>query len=135
MSFTLERRINPEEDLETEKSRLVETLAALAGEGIDLEWEIFQEARSSGVAEDDPLSRALAESAEEVTGRRPEFELCPGLLENRFYAEKGIPALAYGPGLLSVSHGPQEFVVLRDLLDCATTYALTAVRRLGQAGE
>jgi succinyl-diaminopimelate desuccinylase len=130
MSFTIDRRINPEEDLETEKDRLFEALEELRREGIDLEWEVFQEGRPSGVSEDDPLARALVASAEEVTGRRPDFEICPGLLENRFYAEKGMPALAYGPGLLSVSHGPQEFVVLRDVLDCATTYALTAVRLL-----
>lgn len=130
MSFTIDRRINPEEDLETEKSRLLEVLEGLRRDGIDLTWEVFQEGRSSGVAEDDPLVRALARSAEEVKGRRPELELCPGLLEIRFYAEKGMPALAYGPGLLSVSHGPQEFVVLRDMLDCATTYALTAMRYL-----
>jgi succinyl-diaminopimelate desuccinylase len=130
MSFTVDRRINPEEDLETEKARLFEVLEGLARDGIDLEWEVFQEGRPSGVSEDDPLARAVAASAEEVTGRRPDFEMCPGLLEIRFYAERGVPALAYGPGLLSVSHGPQEFVVLRDVLDCATTYALTAVRLL-----
>jgi succinyl-diaminopimelate desuccinylase len=130
MSFTIDRRINPEEDMETEKARLFEVLEGLRREGIDLEWEVFQEGSPSGVPEDDPLARALVASAEEVTGRRPDFEICPGLLEIRFYAEKGVPALAYGPGLLSVSHGPQEFVVLRDVLDCATTYALTAVRIL-----
>lgn len=130
MSFTVDRRINPEEDLETEKARLFEVLEGLAREGIDLEWEVFQEGRPSGVPEDDPLVRALAASAEEVTGKRPEAEICPGLLEIRFYAEKGIPALAYGPGLLSVSHGPRELVALRDVFDCATTYALTAVRLL-----
>ena len=46
----------------------------------------------------------------DVTGAAPEFEPCPGLLEIRFYAERGVPAFAYGPGLLAVSHGPQEFV-------------------------
>ena len=45
-----------------------------------------------------------------------------------------MPALAYGPGLLSVAHGPKEFVVLRDMIDCATTYALTAVRYLDRGG-
>ena len=130
MTFTIDRRINPEEDLETEEARLREVLEGAAHEGIDLEWEVFQRGRPSGVPEDDPLAQGLAESALEVTGKRPEFELCPGLLENRFYAEKGIPALAYGPGLLSVSHGPNEFVVVRNMLDCATIYALTAVRQL-----
>jgi hypothetical protein len=29
--------------------------------------------------------------------------MCPGLLETRFYAAHGIPAFAYGPGLMTVS--------------------------------
>ena len=36
--------------------------------------------------------------------------MCPGLLETRFYAMRGIPAYAYRTGLLTVSHGPSEFV-------------------------
>jgi hypothetical protein len=52
--------------------------------------------------------------------------MCPGLLETRFYAAHGIPAFAYGPGLLSVSHGPNEFVPIRNIALCATIYALTA---------
>ena len=52
--------------------------------------------------------------------------MCPGLLEIRFYAERGIPAFAYGPGLLSVSHGPNEFVSIDRIVECAQIYALTA---------
>jgi len=59
--------------------------------------------------------------------------MCPGLLETRFYAQKGIAALAYGPGLLAVSHGPHEFVPVRNIENCALVYALTAVRLLGAA--
>ncbi len=66
-----------------------------------------------------------------MTGRRARFELCPGLLETRFYAARSIPTVAYGPGLLSVSHGPREFVRVRDLAECAAVYALTALRLLG----
>jgi acetylornithine deacetylase/succinyl-diaminopimelate desuccinylase-like protein len=53
--------------------------------------------------------------------------MCPGLLETRFYAKARIPAYAYGPGLLSVAHGPNEYVDLRKLIDCAAIYALTAM--------
>ena len=62
-----------------------------------------------------------------VTGDVPRFELCPGLLEIRFYAAKGIPAYAYGPGLLSVAHGPNEYVDLRKVTETAAIYALTAM--------
>jgi succinyl-diaminopimelate desuccinylase len=56
--------------------------------------------------------------------------MCPGLLETRFYAERGVPALAYGPGLLAVSHGPREFVKISRMVECAKIYALTAARML-----
>jgi len=35
------------------------------------------------------------------------------------------------PGLLSVSHGPNEYVDLRDVYRCAAIYALTELRSLG----
>jgi hypothetical protein len=59
-------------------------------------------------------------------------EMCPGVLETRFYARRKIPALACGPGLLSVSHGPNEFVSLREMENCAAIYAPTAARLLGK---
>jgi len=64
----------------------------------------------------------------QVTGDAPVFEMCPGLLETRFYAERGVPALAYGPGILAVSHGPKEFVKIGRMIECAKIYALAAVR-------
>ena len=66
----------------------------------------FRIRRSACCDEHDPLARALARNIQLVTGKAPRFEMCPGLLEIRFYAPQGIPAYAYGPGLLSVAHGP-----------------------------
>lgn len=129
-SFTVDRRINPEEDLKREKTRLLEALEAVKKRGIHLDVEILQEAESSGVSEDTLLARVLAKNIESVTGKVPEFELCPGLLEIRFYAKKNIPALAYGPGYLSVSHGPGEFVNIENIYECTAIYALTALDML-----
>jgi succinyl-diaminopimelate desuccinylase len=92
-----------------------------------LEWEILQEAPSATCSEDDPLGKALSRNIHFVTGEAPQFEMCPGLLEIRFYAAQGIPAYAYGPGLLSVAHGPKEYVDLRRVADTAAIYALTAI--------
>jgi succinyl-diaminopimelate desuccinylase len=85
---------------------------------------------SAGVSEDSQLGRALAASIEDVTGKPARFEMCPGLLEIRFYAEKAVPAFAYGPGLLSVSHGPDEYIRLSDIEASTAVYALTAARFL-----
>ncbi len=128
--FTLDRRINPEEDLETEKARLIEVLEQQRRNGVGLEYELLQEGEAAGTAADEPLARALAESVEKVTGKRPAFEMCPGLLEIRFYCARGIPALAYGPGMLSVAHGPHEFVSVDALEKCASVYAMTAAKML-----
>jgi len=127
--FTIDRRINPEEDFAEEKSKLIAVLESCKGEGIPLEWAILQEGRSSACPEDDTLGEALARGARAVMGEAPRFEMCPGLLEIRFY-NAGVPAYAYGPGLLSVAHGPNEYVDLRKVIDCAAIYALTAMDML-----
>jgi len=129
-SFTVDRRTNPEEDFEAEKQGLFDLFDRLRQQGIDLEVEILQEGGASSTSEDDPVARVLAESVVDVTGKPASFEMCPGFLETRFYALRGIPGLAYGPGLLSISHGPGEFVRLNDVYNCTAIYALSAVRLL-----
>ena len=128
--FTIDRRINPEEDLAQEKASLLGVLEECKRAGIPLEWEVFQEGRSAACGENEALGEALSRSVQAVTGEIARFEMCPGLLETRFYAEARIPAYAYGPGLLSVAHGPNEYVDLRKLINCAAIYALTAIDML-----
>jgi acetylornithine deacetylase/succinyl-diaminopimelate desuccinylase family protein len=124
-SFTIDRRITPAEDLAQEKQKLLDFLsAALPGAAI----EVFQEGASASTPAGSPLARALADSVHQVTKKRAKIEPLHGLLETRFYASQGIPALAYGPGLLTVSHGPKEFVPVANIEQCAAIYALTAHR-------
>jgi len=125
--FTVDRRINPEEDLELEKAGLIGVFEECQRQGIPLGWEIFQEGRSGACSGDRELGQALARNVTAVTGEAPRFEMCPGLLETRFYAAQGMPAYAYGPGLLSVAHGPKEYVDMRRVVECGAIYALTAI--------
>jgi len=118
-SFTIDRRINPEENLEEEKRRLHDAL-----EGFEI--EAIQQEPAAATPAEDPLGIVLSRHIASVTGRNPAFEMCPGLLETRFYAAHGVPAFAYGPGLLTVSHGPNEFVPIRNIVRCAEIYARTA---------
>ncbi len=128
--FTVDRRINPEESLAEEKAKLLGALEECKEMGIPIEWEVLQEGGSAASGEGEALGEALSRSVQAVTGEAACFEMCPGLLETRFYAATGIPAYAYGPGLLSVAHGPNEYVDLRKVIDCAAIYALTAVEIL-----
>ena len=129
-SFTVERRFNPEEDLETEKKKLFAVLDEFKRQGILLDVEILQEGFSSGVSAEHPVAETLAESIETIMGERPSFEMCPGILENRWYARKGIPAFAYGPGFLDVAHGPNESVEIEHIFQHTLLYALVAARLL-----
>ena len=122
-SFSIDRRINPEENLDEEKRRLRDTL-----EGFEI--ETLQEEPAAATPARDPLGVILSRHIASLTGKEPAFEMCPGLLETRFYAARGIPAFAYGPGLLTVSHGPNEFVPIRNIAQCAAVYALTAAEML-----
>ncbi|HKD49592.1 MAG TPA: ArgE/DapE family deacylase [Candidatus Acidoferrum sp.] len=126
--FTIDRRINPEERLAEEKDRLLEVLREFQRQGIPLEWEVLQEGNSASTDKDKATGRALGQAIQEITGKPASFELCPGLLETRFYAVEGIASYGYGPGLLSVAHGPNEYVDLRRVAECAAIYALTAAK-------
>ena len=121
--LTIDRRINPEEKLEEETRRLHDVL-----EGFDI--ETLQHEPAAATSAEDPLGRILWQHIASVTGKEAAFEMCPGLLETRFYAARGVPAFAYGPGLLTVSHGPNEFVPVRNIAQCALIYALTAAEML-----
>jgi succinyl-diaminopimelate desuccinylase len=122
-SFTIDRRLNPEENLAEEKQRLLNVL-----DGFEIEE--LQEEPAAATPASDPLGLVLSRHITTVTGKKPAFEMCPGLLETRFYAAKGIAAYAYGPGLLTVSHGPKEFVPIRNIAASALVYALTAAEML-----
>ena len=123
-SFTIDRRLNPEENLEEEECRLRDAL-----EGFEI--EVLQAEPAAATPAAHRLGGILSRHIHSVTGKEPSFEMCPGLLETRFYAARGIPAFAYGPGLLTVSHGPNEFVPIRNIVQCALIYALTAAEMLG----
>lgn len=130
VSFTVDRRLNPEEDFDGERKALFEVVEKARSRGVDCDLEIFQEGRPASTDSDGELGLALADGIHDVTGRPARFELCPGVLETRHYAALGVPAMAYGPGLLSVSHGPDELVSVEKLLECAEVYALTAAQLL-----
>ena len=117
--FSIDRRFNPDEDLETELARLTDMI-----EGAEV--EVLQKQPSASTDPDHPAARALAGCVEEIEGAAPAFELCPGVLETRWYAQLGIPAFGYGGGGLDVAHGPNEYIDEAAMRRCAAVYALFA---------
>jgi len=122
--FSIDRRFNPDEDLDAELDRLTGTIAATAREiGADARVDVLQAQPASSTPESAPAAQALARCVAEATGAAPRFELCPGVLDTRWYAQLGIPAFAYGGGRLDVSHGPAEYIDETAMRRCAAAYA------------
>jgi acetylornithine deacetylase/succinyl-diaminopimelate desuccinylase-like protein len=126
--FTIDRRFNPEENLDTVRQELFDIINKYKNKNIGVEIEIIQEGESSETDTENKMASALKQSIFEVTGKEPAFGLCPGVCEIRFFNKQGIPAYAYGPGLLEVSHGSEEYVRIQDMLDCTKIYALSVIR-------
>lgn len=132
--FTVDSRFNPEESLDAEldhMTRIISDAAAEIGAAVTIEVTQFQPPAATPA--DAPSGAALARCLEEVRGEPARFEMCGGILENRWYNQLGIPAFALGAGRLDVSHGPHENVAEDELLRIAATYALYAGETLSPA--
>src|SRR4051812_13638082 len=126
-AFSVDRRFNPDEDLDAEVARLTDLIERAAGDA-DVSVEVLQRAPSASTDPTHPAALALSECVASIEGSAPAIELCPGVLETRWYAELGIPAFAYGAGRLDVSHGPAEYLDEAAMRRCAAVYALFATR-------
>ena len=125
-SFTVDRRPNADEDYDEAKRELLDLLAQATDAAVDADWEVLQDARSAVTPADDELVRTVAAAARAATGTPPTVTCCPGVLEIRVYDGLGIPAVAFGPGLIERMHGPDEDVPIANLGTAAAIYTEVA---------
>jgi acetylornithine deacetylase/succinyl-diaminopimelate desuccinylase-like protein len=120
--FSVDRRFNPDERLQEELSRLTGMI-----ERAGAEVDVLQAQPSGSTDPDHPAAQTLARCVEAVE-ERAAFELCPGVLETRWYSQLGIPAFGYGGGGLEIAHGPDEYIDEAAMRRCAAVYALFAAQ-------
>jgi succinyl-diaminopimelate desuccinylase len=125
--FSVDRRFNPEEELEAELERLTGVINEAADAiGAHVEIEVLQKQPSASTEQSHPTAQKLAECVGVIEGTEPAFRMCPGVLDTRWYSQLGIPSFAYGGGRLDVSHGPDEYIDEIAMRHCAAVYALFA---------
>ncbi len=137
--FTSDVRLQPGMTFEQVQADLEAFIQKLRDEdpelGIEVEFEpgALQWIDPTEVSPEEPLVLAAQRAAEQVLGIAPPFGACPGWTDSRWIqGEGGIPTIpAFGPGLLTVCHGPNERVPVEGIVKAAKIYALTAARFLG----
>ena len=125
--FSVDRRFNPDEDLDEELARLTGTIERPRRPPAPRSRSRSSSAsRRAPPTRAIPAAQALSRCIAEVEGAPARLEVCPGSLDTRWYAQLGVPAFGYGPGRLDVSHGPGEFIEEAAMRRCAEVYALFA---------
>jgi acetylornithine deacetylase len=72
--------------------------------------------------------KTLAASFEEVTEKKAIHSGFRAVCDATFLNENGVPAMTFGPGDLGTGvHGPNEYVPIAEVVECAKVYAITAL--------
>jgi len=81
------------------------------------------------VGEKLPIVSALSDASEKVLGFRPPLSIYPaGTDAPKFQIDAGIPTVpAFGAGMISVAHGPNEWVGVKSIVQAAKIYTLAAL--------
>ena len=86
--FSVDRRFNPEEDLEQELARLTDMINEVAdAAGATVDIEVLQEQPSGSTDQTHPAAETLAHCINAVEGAAPSFQMCPGVLDTRWYSQ------------------------------------------------
>lgn len=123
-SFTLDWRFPPDQSVTDIRENVSTIVDSLTKEGKHLDTRILLETDGFYTPEHEKICTVLKDTIEKVRGLS-QYEICPGFLDVRYFAHKGIPAVAYGPGLLEVAHGPKEYVRITDVIDAFNIYTAT----------
>jgi acetylornithine deacetylase len=78
-----------------------------------------------------PLLPAMQQAVADAGAAVPPEHALAGGSDLRLYAAAGIPTLHYGPGDLTLAHGPLEKVDLDEVVTAARAFALLVVRTCG----
>lgn len=115
-AFSVDRRLIVEERVDeviVEVEGLVKELSAKTG--IPAELEVIDKSNPAYTPADSRVVRALKDAIRTSTGIDPRLTICTGGLDLKYYFERGIPAVVYGPGRPEVAHEPDEYVEIWQL--------------------
>ncbi|MEO8027999.1 MAG: acetylornithine deacetylase/succinyl-diaminopimelate desuccinylase family protein [Bryobacteraceae bacterium] len=130
----LDRRFLLEERFEDVRGEILAMLDALAAADPDFRYRTEDLMTVYPVQTDAScrLVREVSGAVRSVTGADPPLIASPGTYDQKHVMRMGLvdQCIAYGPGLLHMSHQPDEYCEVADLVASAKVMALTAMRLL-----
>ncbi|RLG71245.1 MAG: succinyl-diaminopimelate desuccinylase, partial [Thermoprotei archaeon] len=131
-SFSIDRRTIPEESADEAAKEIVEFINNIAKEIPDLKVNVKVMSKFNATVSEPTteLVRTAVKSAEEVLGYKPSTTVCIGGLDTRYFQEKGVRAITYGPGVPSTAHMADEYIKIDDMVKMAKIYARIITRLL-----
>lgn len=131
----LDRRFLPEESADSVKGELVALLEDVRRDIPDFHYELRDSMLVHPVRTPDasPLIALASDSIEEVLGRRAAIVASPGTYDHKHVTRIGgiADCIAYGPGRLEVSHLPDEWCDIDDMVHATQVLALTILGLIG----
>lgn len=130
---TLDRRTLPNESIPEALAEVERVVATLRGEDptLQVETEVIQ----AGPPIETPIESPIVRVAQDVArGLELPVEVVGyhQASDGRFFAEKGIPTILFGPGEPEVAHSADESVDLDEVITAAKFYTLLGKRMLSQ---
>lgn len=133
-SAIFDRRYLMEEPLEDVKGEFADLLASLQRADPDFRFHIEDLMIVPPVQTDadSTLVRTMSAAIRDVLGREAPLIASPGTYDQKHVMRRGLvdQCIAYGPGILHLSHQPDEYCRIDHLVDGAKAMALAAMRLL-----
>jgi len=130
----IDRRFLVEEDLKEVKGEVTTILNGLktSREGFNYEIRDMLEVIPSMTDINSPVVQETANAIKDVLGKDPDFICSPGTYDQKHIDRIGNlkDCIAYGPGILELTHQPDEYVEVDDMVNSAKVMAQAAYNLL-----
>ncbi|GAB6948155.1 M20 family metallopeptidase [Vulcanisaeta sp. JCM 16161] len=127
--FSIDRRILPNEDLETVHNELINYINTLR-DGVKSAIDIYIVNRvEPALNNKSDLLGKLMNSIDHVLHVNPRVGISRVPVDTRYFQRAGVDALTYGPGNITSAHGPDEYVEIDDIIKSVDVY-LRLVREI-----
>ena len=128
--FSIDRRLIPEESIETAKKEIKDVVKKFNARYKDSKVNVkFVSQGSPAISrKDSAFFKIAGDSIKSVTGKKANFSVMPGATDMRYFIWKGVPALGYSASGGEKWHGDDEFVCIGSLIDTARVFALIMSR-------